>query len=291
MKIGLAGIGRMGMVLAERMLAAGVDLTLWNRSVERVTSLGAIAVADSPRALAGSCDVVLSIISGDDANLAVYTADDGLLSAPAPRLFVNLSTLSPKMMRKLAAASHAAGHDFVEAPILGTVVPAKRGELVVLAGGDPSTIDRLALVFATFSRKVVCMGDIGNGTVMKMVHNLMLSLYWRAAGEALAFGAASGLSLTDMVPVISDSFAANRQWPLKEALLRGQDAPVGFDIAGLAAETKLQEKLLDDIGVSHQMLSLTRTAADAAVADGWGTRDVAALALYLANGRSASRSD
>jgi 3-hydroxyisobutyrate dehydrogenase len=125
------------------------------------------------------------------------------------------------------------------------------------------------------------MGDVGAGASMKIVHNTLLTLYWRAAGEALSYGAAAGLAMQDMVGVIGDSFAAAKQWPLKVPVLLGEDAPAGFDLAGLAQEVAVTERLFAASGVPHDLLSITRADVQDAVAEGWGARDVAALALYI----------
>lgn len=281
-QIGLAGTGRMGCAIARRILAAGFDLTVWNRSVDKCELLRAQGanVASSPSALASECSLVLTLVSGEQSNLALYEGEGGLFSARTTTSFFNLSTLSPQVVRRLHTGAAASGHAFIDAPVLGTVAPAERGELVILAGGDAAAIALATPLLQCFSRKIVTTGEVGTGTAMKLVHNTVLTLYWHAVGEAMGYGAASGLQTEDMVAVIGDSFAAIRQWPLKVPVLLEQTASAGFDLRGLEAEIAASEQLFDQAGVSHDMLSLARGTVDAAISKGWGDRDVAALALF-----------
>lgn len=281
MRVGLAGIGRMGSAIGGRLLDQGIPLRVWNRTpgaVGPLVSRGATA-ADSAADLADKCDVVLTLVSGEGANIALYEDSSGLLDSGGAVL-VNLSTLSPQVMKRLATAARLKGREFVEAPVLGTVVPAQKGELVALAGGDTDSVRRVEPLLARFSRKVVPMGPVGSGTAMKLVHNCLLSLYWRSVGEAFEYGAANGLGLADMVGVIGDSLAANRQWDLKVPVLLGLDVPPGFDLQGLSAELAVQERLFEEAGVNHDLLSLANATVTAALAAGWGKRDVASIALF-----------
>ncbi len=281
MKIGIAGYGRMGAAIAARLQETGPAPLLWNRSKPAAAPLEGAEFAETPAALARACDLVITLVAGEDANRAIYGGPDGLLAAGGEgALLVNASTLSPGFVRALAAESAAAGARFLEAPVLGTVAPAREGRLVALLGGEPALVEAARPGLERFCRAVTLVGPVGAGAAMKIVHNSILSLYWRAVSEAFGYGRSQGLAIADMVDVVGDSFAANKQWPLKASMLKGQDSAVGFPIAGLAKELALFETLYAEAPASAAMIALARARADAAVAAGWGDRDVASIVLF-----------
>jgi 3-hydroxyisobutyrate dehydrogenase-like beta-hydroxyacid dehydrogenase len=274
MRIGVAGLGRMGAAVFERLSAREQAPLAWNRSPHP------LATAPTPRALAEACDVIVSFVSGESANHHVHAGADGLFEAVNAPLLIACATLSPRCVRELSAQAHDRGARFVEAPVLGTVKPALQGELIALVGAAPEEVAVAQAALADLCRLTFNMGPVGAGAVMKIVHNVILSLYWCGVGEALGFGRANGVAVASMVDVIGESFAANRQWPLKASILREEDESVGFSIAGLAAELALIENEFETAGAFGPMLTLARARADAAVAAGWGERDVVSIALY-----------
>ena len=281
MKVGIVGCGTLGSAIGERLLDQNCELLVWNRSVIRNTRIASAAlIGASPREVAERADVTLSLVAGEHANQAVYTGADGLLAAGPARLIVNLSTLSPAVFRDLAAAAAERSIAFIECPVLGTAAPARQGLLVALAAGDEQAIARAEPALKLFCRAVCSVGRPGAGAAMKLVHNTLLTLYWRATGEAFDFGRASGLALDTMIEVIGDSFAAVQQWPLKMRVLRGEDVAAGFTLGNLENEIKLQRGLFEQAGVACPMLDLTLDRVSAAIKDGWRERDVAALGLY-----------
>lgn len=281
MKIGIVGCGILGSAVGERLLDQGFELLVWNRSELRTSRLAQSATRVAlPRQVAAAADVTLSFVSGEEANETVYSGNDGLLAADAHGVLVNLSTLSPSFFRDLAAKADSKSRPFVEAPVLGTAAPARNGQLVALVAGDDGVISKVYPVLSEFCRSVRRVGAPGTGAAMKLVHNTILTLFWRATGEAFDFGRASGLSVETMVDVIGDSFAANKQWPLKVAVLLGQKSEVGFKLANLEKELRLQIGQFEQAGVIAPMLELALDRAASAVLQGWGERDVASLALF-----------
>lgn len=280
MKVGLVGCGTLGSAIAERLLDQGCELIVWNRSPLRNERIAQQATpATSPRDVAERAFATLTLVSGEDANTAVYEGDTGLFAAAGEGILINLSTLSPRYFRALAVRAAESQTAFVEAPVLGTAAPARSGQLVALVAGGDAAIDRAEPVLRQFCRSLRRAGAEGTGAAMKIVHNTILTLYWRAVGEAFDFGRACGLSLDTMVDVIGDSFAANQQWPLKAAVLRGESTEAGFTLFNLEKELALQLGLYEQAGAPSPMLDLALERTRAAVVHGWGERDVASLAI------------
>ena len=139
MKIGIAGVGRMGAAIAERLMETGQDVLVWNRSGDKLAPLEAKGafVCVSPAALAEAAEVIITILTDAAAIEAVYESGDGLLSKKlGGRLLIEMSTVRPETEQALAERVRAAGGAFVECPVGGTVAPAKGGKLLGFAGGE-----------------------------------------------------------------------------------------------------------------------------------------------------------
>jgi 3-hydroxyisobutyrate dehydrogenase len=208
MKIGIAGVGRMGSAIAERLLAQGHEVLVWNRTPARAEALvpsGAVP-CPSPAALAAAAEVVLTILTDAAAIEAVYGGPDGLLAAPlAGKLVIDMSTVRPETARALAGRVRAAGAAFVECPVGGTVAPARDGKLFGLAGGDAAEVARARPILETLCRRVEHVGPVGAGASMKLAINLPLAVYWQALGEALALCRDVGLDGAQLVGILADT--------------------------------------------------------------------------------------
>jgi 3-hydroxyisobutyrate dehydrogenase len=133
MKVGIAGIGKMGAAVGSRLLSLGHDLTVWNRSVERAQPLLAVGAkwAESPKALAESVDVVITLLTNEAALDEVYGSEIGLLSGRVMgKTFIDMSTVRPAKPQEMALRVQALGARFLECPVGGSVGPAKEGKLL-----------------------------------------------------------------------------------------------------------------------------------------------------------------
>lgn len=231
--IGFVGLGRMGTAMAGRLADAGHKVIAWNRSakeppkgVERAATLEDLVVRS---------DVVLSILSNDEATMEVLTRM--LAGGPVQgKIFVEMATLRLETVHKLAAMVGQAGAVFVEAPVVGTVGPAVQGKLLTLAGGDEQVVQALRSIWQAYSRRVVYCGPTGRGMAMKHCINNLMSVYFAGLAEALGAGAAAGLSLDAMLDVIQDTPAALPALALKVDVVKGAQVPVAFSVAGAAKD-------------------------------------------------------
>lgn len=208
MKVGVAGIGRMGAAIAERLLKHGHQVTVWNRTpakAQALTQHGA-TVAASPAQLAASADIILSILTDSNAIAAAYEGPEGLLSgAIAGKLFVEMSTVRPDTQRALAARIKAKGAAMIDCPVGGTTGPARDGKLLAFVGGDAADLVRVRPVLEQLCRRIEHVGAIGAGASLKLAINLPLLVYWQAVGEALALCQPLGLDPARLVSIFADT--------------------------------------------------------------------------------------
>lgn len=283
-RIGFVGLGRMGQAMAPRLLDAGYPLTVWNRSVERTRPLierGA-GLAPEPADLTQVCDIVLSMLTDDAAVEQVYCGPGGLLSSDVrDKLFIEMSTIRPDTLRKVAAEARLLGAAVVDSPMSGTVGPAREGKLLALVGGEPADVERARPVLDVLCRRVAHLGPVGSGTTMKLVLNYPMAVYWQALAEALALGQQAGLDLAQMLELIADSPAALGALAMKMPYILGEEREVAFDVRSVRKDLVAMVASGSLLGVPMPSGAAALASFAAATAAGYGDQDLARLVNFV----------
>ena len=204
MKVGIAGIGKMGAGIASRLASVGHEMMVWNRTADKAKATG-LKVAPTPAALAAASEAVISILTDAPAVNSVYAQ---MLPTMKGRLFIEMSTVRPEISKALASKVKGAGGAFVECPVGGTVGPAKEGKLFGFVGGEPADVARARPLLDQMCRRVEHVGPIGAGASMKLAINLPLIVYWQALGEALSLVNHLGLEPQRVMDILSDTSGA-----------------------------------------------------------------------------------
>src|SRR6516164_4578860 len=208
MQVGIAGIGKMGAAIAQRLMEAGHQVTAWNRTREKlhaVTKAGA-TVAATPAELAERCATIITILTDAAAIAAVYDGSAGLLTGNVRgKLFIEMSTVEPQTEIKLAAKVREKGAAYVECPVGGSTGPARQGKLIGLMGAEPADAARAKPLLDQLCRRLEHVGPVGAGEVMKFTINMPLMIYWQALGEALALCGPLGLDPDRVMELLSDT--------------------------------------------------------------------------------------
>ena len=211
MHAGIAGTGKMGSAIARRLLALDHRVTVWNRSADRAAPLLELGAgwAATPRDLAAQCDTIITMLTDDAAQHAVYFGNAGLTTGSlAGRLFIDMSTVSPQTQQATGARVQAAGADFLECPVGGSVGPASAGQLLGFVGGAESDLSRARGLLELLCRRVEHVGPLGAGATMKLAVNLPLMVYWQTLGEALSLMQPLGLDPARMIDILADTSGA-----------------------------------------------------------------------------------
>lgn len=196
MRVGFIGLGNIGKPMAERLVQAGLDTTVFDvlpAPVEELAADGA-KVAGSAAELARSCDVI-GVCVRDDADVhAVVFGDDGLLAGARSGAVVALhSTILPSTVVEVATAAADQGVEVVDACITGGEAGARQGTLTYMVGGDAAALETCRPAFETAAAKIVHTGPLGTGAATKLCNNLMTYLAWVAAFEATLLARTAGL--------------------------------------------------------------------------------------------------
>jgi 3-hydroxyisobutyrate dehydrogenase len=285
MKVGLVGLGRMGRAIQARLKDSGIDVVGWDRDVLAMgkAAENGMEVAAHPRAVAdGSDGAVISIITEDRGVRNVFRGKDGFLSGDMRgKLFIEMSTLQPMTGRELKPVVEAAGARLIESPVLGSIPTVLEGKLLSLAGGDPEDIDRARPILEKLTRKIVHMGPNGAGYAMKLAVNLGLAAFIQATAESLALGTREGLTIEQMLDVLGQAPTANGWLASKSGLLMGEPADITLDLKTLRKDvmSAVATGALD--GTAMPLSSGVLASLSAAVAQGWGDKDIGELARFF----------
>ena len=244
MKVGIAGTGRMGAAIAARLMGLGHELTVWNRTAEKTKELAAAGakVAASPAALAGSVDVVITILTDEKAIEALYNGPQGLLSGGVTgKLFIEMSTVRPEVEVALAAKVNLKKAAMIDCPVGGTTGPAREGKLFGFVGGEDADVARARPLLNQMCRRAEHVGPVGSGARMKLAINLPLFVYWQALGEALLLCRSLKIEPERLMSILADTSGAANAIKTRggavAAHLAGKDAgPVSFAVDGVCKD-------------------------------------------------------
>lgn len=288
MRLGLAGLGRMGTAMAGRLRETGHEVVGWNRTPRTIDG---VVMVRRPAELVERSDAVITSLFDDVAVQETYLGADGLCSpALDNRLLIDTSTVAPETARRLGAAAACKGGGFVDAPVLGTVEPCRRGELAAMLGGAADAVAQARLVLAPLTRATYVMGPTGSGAAAKLAVNLVMGSYWAALGDALALAARHALDRRVLLDIIAGGPAALAQLPAKRSVLDGERPPVAFSLAGYVKDlrTILSAAAGEiELPVVEGVLRSFETAVEA----GLGEQDVVAVARRQARGLTWEREE
>lgn len=287
-RIGVCGIGRMGAALVERLLQQGYAVSVWNRTRAKADALVAAGatVAATATELARDCDIVISIMSDDAALENAYRGDQGLIAgARAGKLFIEMSTVRPETVVALARDAQATGALFIDAPVGGTVGPAREGKLFAFVGGNDAAVALARPLLEKLCRRIEHLGPVGSGALMKLAINLPLLVFWQSFGEALALVKPLSLTPQRMIDIFSDTSGApgtlRTRGPAIVANLNGdKSAPVTIHVDGVRKDLRTMVAEAASHGLTLPVTAQALQVFDQASADGLGDADVVNLPAY-----------
>ena len=252
-RIGLIGLGLMGRPMGMNLIKAGYPLAVWNRTASRADELVAAGakLTKSPQEVAASADFLLTIVSDPPALEQVLWGPQGALPAlPRGSIYVDSSTISPALARKIAAACAERGVRFLDAPVTGGDWGAKKGELLFMIGGDAETLKDAEPVLRVMGKKLFHLGPHGAGQTIKLAMNLILALQVDALAEALALVTGAGLGGEKLVEVLQSSMARSGVLDVKAPnLLKGEYVP-SFPLRLMHKDLGLALDLANQLGVA-----------------------------------------
>ncbi len=279
--VGFIGLGNMGSAMAARLLEAGFDVTVYNRSpgkAEALAARGATVAATVAQACAG--DVVITMLANDDALDAVVTGEGGVLAALRDgATHVSSSTISAALSKRLTAAHGAAGQQFMTATVLGRPEAAAAGKLFVLAAGPAEVVDPLMPILDALGQRTFRVSEVAEvGNVVKLSANFLLANVIESLGEAVALVSKAGVDRRDYIDIITSTlFSAPAYETYGGLIAREEFEPAGFAARLGIKDIRLVLAAAEELQVPLPIASLLRDRFLTLLATGGGDLDWSAI--------------
>ncbi len=280
MRLGWIGLGNMGTPMAMNLLKAGFELTVWNRNKEkenRLIEAGANS-AKSPKELMVSCDVIFTMLSDDEAVNEIFHGEFGLLSGHNPgKLIIDMSTVSPHTSRALSESCNKQKIDFLEAPVSGSVKPAKDGTLIILVGGTAENYNKAKPFFDVLGKLSIHVGGAGVGSSAKLAINYLLGLNLQGLAETILFAENNGVSKADMLTIVNEGACGNAITKIKSESILTNSYPAAFALKHLVKDLRLAK----EAGLATPLIEPLFDTFQKAQNLGYGEEDVMAIIKVL----------
>ncbi|HUD90426.1 NAD(P)-dependent oxidoreductase [Sphingobium sp.] len=280
MKVAVLGLGIMGSGMARQLLAAGFDVTVWNRSADKAAALGEAGahVASTPADAATGAAIVVAMLANDSVSRDIWTGDDGALAAMAPgAIAIDSSTLTGDWVFELAREATARGVNFLEAPVTGSRDQAAQGNLRFLVGGEADVIDAARPAFDAMGSALVHLGPVGSAATVKLANNFLCGVQAASLAEAIALFEKHGLDIEQAMSILFDGAPASPMVKGVGRRMLDRDYAPHFLVPLMAKDLGYAAQALADVGIPSAIAQAARQRFVDADAAGEGRRDIAAI--------------
>ena len=283
MKIGIAGTGKMGTAIAARLKSVGHELLVWNRTEAKAQTAMALGATWCPTArdLIQQSDIVICLLTNEQALDDVYFSANGLLSAPAQgKLIIEMSTVSPDKQAVMAEKASKVGVKYLECPVGGSIGPAKEGKLIGFVGGSAEDLEIARPLLEQMCKRVEHVGNHGAGSMMKLAINLPLLVYWHTFAEALSLIQPLGLDPKRVVDIFSETSGGpnllkNRGAFIAQSLIDGKSDTVNVTLNTVIKDLNAMRTHAQTLDRKLPLTELAMANFEASAKSGLGDADAA----------------
>ena len=277
--IGFIGLGNMGNGMCLNIIRSSYKVTV--HDVDKDAALPCLEMgaswAETPKELAQNCDIIFTSLPGPTEVEAVATGEEGILDGINNNsVWVDLSTSSPKLIRRLHEAFVSKGATVLDAPVSGGVTGAQRGRLAIMVGGDEYAYLKVKPIFDSFGDRVTYTGDIGSGSICKLMNNAFQYGMERLLSESLTLGVKAGVDAETLVECIKNGGGGRGNIlnvTLPATYFQGKFDPPLFKLRGASKDLSLALELARDHDVPMEGATNTFNEITSAMNRGWGDLD------------------
>jgi len=286
-KIGFVGLGTMGVVLSRRLMAAGHELTVWNRTAEKGDSLVSEGAtwANSPKEVAAASEIAFTMVSDAAATESVICGADGLLEgAHSELIIIDSASIAPEASIAHAEKVSAKGVAILDAPVSGGPKVAEQGTLGIMVGGPKEAFDICEPILQELGSMLLYTGESGNGTTLKLIANLVMGVAIQASAEALVLAAKAGIDPRVVIAITSlpgtgpQSGAMDTRGP---RMAEHNFFPPHFSANNMHKDLTGAIRLAEKLGVSLPTVSAAREILRAVISQGKGQNDSSEVVTVL----------
>ncbi|MDH6130109.1 NAD(P)-dependent oxidoreductase [Kitasatospora sp. GP82] len=278
--IGFIGLGAMGGRMAGRLVAAGHEVYGNNRTASKAAGLveRGLRWRDTPRGVAEAANVIFSMVSDDAALDTITSGPDGILAGLDPsKIYVDMSTVSPRASRELAERVRALGARMLDAPVSGSVPAAEDGSLAIMVGGPQETFRTVEPLLRQLGRTITHVGGNGQGLVLKLAINISLGAQTLAFSEGLLLAVHGGIDPKLAAGVMAGSAIGSPAVKARAPLMLDLPEAAWFDVRLMQKDIRLALQAGDALGIPLPAAATTDEILTEAREQGYGGRDIAAL--------------
>ena len=282
MKIGFVGLGAMGTPMARKLIEAGHELIVYNRTRSRAESLAASGarIAETSGQAAAGCDAVITMVADDAALEAIVFGQQGILqSLGAGKVHISCSTISVALSRRLGDAHRERRQDYMAAPVFGRPEAAAAAKLFIVASGSDDQIGRCEPLFHAIGQKTFVLGDdAAAANVVKLTGNFLISTVIESLSEAFALARKSGVDPKQFLEILTSSLFNAPVYKTYGAMVAAQKfEPVGFKLPLGLKDNRLVMAAAEEKSVPLPLASLIHDRFIAAIANGLAESDWSAI--------------
>lgn len=284
MKVAFLGLGIMGSRMAAKVLGAGHDLTVYNRTEDKAQPLVTAGAtwAGSAAGAVRDAEVVITMLAHPEAVAVMALGDQGFLEGmQAGRLWIDSSTLNPSVSQQLAFKAKARGVRFLDAPVAGSKHQAEAAQLVFFVGGNEEDVNGARPLFGVMGTRTVHVGGHGAGTSLKMVVNHLLGSTMVGFAEGLVLGEALGLPQSLLLDVLIGGPVVPPYLAGKREKLESDAYEPEFPLKWMYKDMHMVSVAAYEVGVPMSLAHLVKESYQGAVRAGLGDKDFSALYAYL----------
>src|SRR6266550_580604 len=283
--IGFIGLGAMGSRIATRLLAAGNQVYGTNRTAAKAEPLvdRGLVWMDSPREVAAAAEISFSMVTDDDALASIAHGPDGILAGLGPgKVYVDMSTVSPKASRELSAQVSERGGRMLDAPVSGSLPQAEAGTLAIMVGGEEEAFALVEPLLRELGQSVHHVGSNGHGLLLKLAINISLAVQTLAFSEGLLLAERGGVDPELAADVIGSSAIGSPMLKARIPLLLHLPEQAWFDVEMMHKDIRLACQTASELATPLPSATVAEAILNRASELGYAHRDLAALHEVLA---------
>ncbi|KAG2728781.1 hypothetical protein I3760_01G220300 [Carya illinoinensis] len=279
-RIGFLGLGIMGSPMAQNLLKAGCDVTIWNRTKSKCDSLISLGAKykSTPQEVAISCDVTFAMLADPESAVEVACGKHGAASGMnSGKGYVDVSTVDGATSKLISGHIKATGASFLEAPVSGSKKPAEDGQLIFLTAGDKSLYEMVAPILDIMGKSRFYLGDVGNGAAMKLVVNMIMGSMMASFSEGLLLSEKVGLDPSVLVEVVSQGAISAPMYSMKGPSMIQSLYPPAFPLKHQQKDLRLALGLAESVSQSIPIAAAANELYKVAKSHGLSDHDFSAV--------------